>query len=99
MRPLAELLHQDGWTVHGLLLPGFGPEIATLPQRHRDEWIAAVQDALGALRQAGHRPLLLVGYSMGAAEIAAAASTRGIRSRTGWRCWRPSGGKNAHGCG
>ena len=67
MRPLAEMLHQDGWTVHGLLLPGFGPEIATLSQRHRGEWIAAVEDALGALRQAGHRPLLLAGYSMGAA--------------------------------
>jgi carboxylesterase len=67
MRPLAEMLHQDGWTVHGLLLPGFGPEIATLSQRHRGEWIAAVNDALSALRQAGHRPLLLIGYSMGAA--------------------------------
>ena len=67
MRPLAEMLFQDGWTVEGLLLPGFGPEIATLPQRHRGEWIAAVEDTLRALRQAGHRPLLLVGYSMGAA--------------------------------
>jgi carboxylesterase len=67
MRPLAEMLHQDGWTVHGLLLPGFGPEIETLSQRHRGEWIAAVEDALSALRQAGHRPLLLAGYSMGAA--------------------------------
>jgi carboxylesterase len=67
MRPLGQELHQDGWAVRGLLLPGFGPELATLSQRHRSEWIAAVQDELGALRTSGHRPLLLVGYSMGAA--------------------------------
>ena len=29
MRPLGEVLHEAGWTVHGVLLPGFGPQIQT----------------------------------------------------------------------
>lgn len=66
MRPLAALLHQTGWTVQGLLLPGFGAEIATLGQRNYDEWVVAVKSALVEL-QRKHAPLVLVGYSMGAA--------------------------------
>lgn len=66
LRPLAAELHQAGWTVEGVLLPGFGPEIDTLFTRQWSEWTAAVQETVTALQQQ-HRPVILVGYSMGAA--------------------------------
>ena len=66
LRPLGRSLHQAGWTVHGPLLPGFGPEIETLPQRQASEWIEAVRQAVAAL-QSRHDPVILIGYSMGAA--------------------------------
>lgn len=71
MRPLGVALHRAGWTVEGLLLPGFGPQIDTLFDRRREEWVAAIHEALGEL-QRGHTPVLLVGYSMGAALCLAA---------------------------
>jgi len=74
LRPLAAVLQQAGWTVQGLLLPGFGPQIATLGERRWEEWLAAITQALADLRR-DHAPLLLIGYSMGAAlAIGAAAS-------------------------
>lgn len=73
VRPLAESLHRAGWTVQGLLLPGFGPEIETLAKRRHTEWVAAAAEALAGL-QRRHRPTLLVGFSMGAAVSMAAAA-------------------------
>lgn len=67
MRALAGALHGAGWTVEALLLPGFGADIATLTERRHEEWLAAVETAAQRLAGEGHRPLLLVGYSMGAA--------------------------------
>ena len=73
MRPLGEALHRAGWTVRGLLLPGFGPEINALGECTYEDWLVAVEGALRELRQ-DHAPVLLVGYSMGGAlSIAAAA--------------------------
>jgi carboxylesterase len=66
MRPLATTLNAAGWTTRGLLLPGFGPQIDSLFQRHPQEWIAAAAEALSALR-VNHHPVVLIGYSMGAA--------------------------------
>ncbi|MGQ9491556.1 MAG: alpha/beta hydrolase [Anaerolineae bacterium] len=66
MRGLAEALHREGWTVEVLLLPGFGADIATLTGRRYQEWLDAVAVAAQRLQDAGQRPLLLVGYSMGA---------------------------------
>jgi len=66
LRPLAAALHRQGWSVQGLLLPGFGPQIHTLFERNHTEWVGAVTTALARLRQE-HGPVLLVGYSMGAA--------------------------------
>jgi esterase/lipase len=96
MRSLGESLNRDGWTARGILLPGFGADIATLVARRYGEWVAAVEAAAAELRQAGHRPLLLVGFSMGAAvSLAAATAVRpdGLvllapfwwEERPGWR--------------
>jgi carboxylesterase len=66
MRRVGRLLHQGGWTVQGLLLPGFGPAIGELPQHRHADWVAAIEQALDGLRRE-HRRVLLVGNSMGAA--------------------------------
>jgi carboxylesterase len=67
MRGLGDSLHQAGWTARGLLLPGFGADIATLPERRYGEWLKSIQDAATSLLESGAQPLLLLGYSMGAA--------------------------------
>ena len=66
MRPLADILTPSGLTTRGLLLPGFGAQIDSLFQRHPQEWIDAAVEALQSL-QASHHPVVLIGYSMGAA--------------------------------
>ena len=66
MRPLADALHANGWTVRGLLLPGFGSDLDTLPTRRAEDWHESVKHALLELR-AEHSPVMLIGNSMGAA--------------------------------
>ncbi|NWF68864.1 MAG: alpha/beta fold hydrolase [Chloroflexi bacterium] len=66
MRPLAEALHAIGWTAEAPLLPGFGADIATLPQRKRAQWLAAVHAALTDL-QREHHPVIVIGNSLGGA--------------------------------
>lgn len=66
LRPLATVLHQRGWTTRGLLLPGFGPEFETLFDRHQIEWSAALTQAAAELKRQ-YSPVILIGYSMGAA--------------------------------
>ena len=66
MRPLAEALNARGWTVRGLLLPGFGSDLDTLPFRRAEDWTRSVRNALVELRPQ-HGPVMLVGISMGAA--------------------------------
>jgi carboxylesterase len=66
MRPLAPILNSAGWTTRGLLLPGFGAQIDSLFQRTAPDWIDAAVAALQSL-QASHHPVVLIGYSMGAA--------------------------------
>ncbi len=73
MRPLGDALHERGWTCRGLLLPGFGSQIESLPQRVWTEWLDAVMDALADLRR-DHAPLLLVGHSLGGALALSAAA-------------------------
>lgn len=64
LRPLAGELNARGWETQGLLLPGFGPDIHTLPQRRMEDWANAARAALSDLQQR-HRRTLLVGHSMG----------------------------------
>jgi len=65
MRPLGRALADAGWTVRGMRLPGFGPELADVINYSNEEWLRSSIEELKALQNAGHSPLLLVGYSFG----------------------------------
>ena len=77
MLPLGEAFKQAGWSAQGLLLPGFGPELDTLFEQTFQDWIDAAKSALETL-QAQHRPVVLVGYSMGAAVALNVAAERPV---------------------
>lgn len=66
MRPLGRELNATGWTVSGLRLPGFGPELADIIHYDNQDWVNAVLDECKKLQSQGHDPLLLLGYSFGA---------------------------------
>ncbi|MEM6285426.1 MAG: hypothetical protein AAF787_24765, partial [Chloroflexota bacterium] len=51
MRPIAEVLNQQGWTTQGVLLPGFGPQIEQLEQKTAQDWAAHVNGNLQKLRE------------------------------------------------
>jgi carboxylesterase len=74
MRPLAETLHDKGWSVKGILLPGFGSQFARILERGYADWLEAVGQALQTLKQK-YSPVLLIGYSLGGA-LALSAATR-----------------------
>jgi carboxylesterase len=73
MRPLAAQLFEVGWTVQGILLPGFGPHIDSIDQHSQQDWAKAVQQALHDLKRR-YRVVLLVGHSLGAALAMQAAA-------------------------
>lgn len=73
LRSVSNALHGANWTVHNLLLPGFGPDIPTIVDRRWHDWVTAVSTAQAAL-QRDHTTVLLVGYSFGGAVAVAAAS-------------------------
>lgn len=75
MRPVAEILQALGWTVRGMLLPGFGSEIASLGEKRHHDWQDAVEAEIRYLRQ-NYRRVILVGYSMGGALAMNAAKTQ-----------------------
>ncbi len=66
MRPLGHAFKEAGWTVEGVLLPGFGPNIGTLKRRSFHDWIEAVKKSFQALHQE-HERVVIVGNSMGGA--------------------------------
>ncbi len=81
MRPIGQSLADTGWTVRGVRLPGFGPDLADVIKYRNTDWIAAIQEEFKALRQAGHSPLLLVGFSFGGAlalQVAAREALAGL---------------------
>jgi alpha-beta hydrolase superfamily lysophospholipase len=69
MRPLAETLHEQGFWVVGLRIPGHGTAPAGLVDIGWQDFAAATRMAAGYLsRQVGRdRPFFLVGHSLGAA--------------------------------
>lgn len=73
MRPLAVVLNEMGWTVQGLLLPGFGPDINALERVTSRDWADAIHTALRDLRR-NHSEVLLIGHSMGGALSLSAAA-------------------------
>jgi carboxylesterase len=66
MRPLGLNLRDLGWTVNGLMLPGFGADIGTLHQRRFCDWTGAVTASVLKLQQ-DHEAVVVIGYSMGGA--------------------------------
>lgn len=73
VRPLAQQLHERGWSIRAPLLPGFGQEIDTLSDRTHTEWLHAVQASYKALRQETDHAII-IGYSMGGTLALLAAS-------------------------
>jgi carboxylesterase len=73
MRPMGEALQRAGWWADAILLPGFGADIETLPQRSASEWVGAVVKELRDLRRHYER-VMLVGFSLGGALALQAAS-------------------------
>ena len=66
VRGIGKALAENGWHARGPLLPGFGPDIVSLADKRREDWLKAVGAEWGALR-ADHDPCVLIGFSMGGA--------------------------------
>ncbi|MFN8492821.1 MAG: alpha/beta fold hydrolase [Caldilineaceae bacterium] len=80
MRPPAQVLHNAGWTVQGMLLPGFGAQFSEMNRYSQGDWVQAVREALVHLQQ-DYKTVVLVGNSVGAAlalEVAAQQPPAGL---------------------
>jgi len=77
MRSVAEVLHSYGWTVHALLLPGFGIEINSLADKTYDEWLSSVITVIKQHKQT-YEKVILVGLSMGGALSIQASVTSNV---------------------
>ena len=66
LRPLAHELAAAGVTTRGVLLPGFGQDIARLKQVGAEDWLAAARAAWLETRE-GASHTTLIGFSMGGA--------------------------------
>lgn len=76
MSDLADSLYSQGWTVSGLLLPGFGPQLKSLYQQRVEFWIDAISQEIERLKK-DHDPVILVGFSLGGGlAVPAALRTR-----------------------
>jgi carboxylesterase len=63
---LAQELADVGVTARGVLLPGFGPDIARLKKVQAEEWLNAARAAWKEIREGANRTTL-IGFSMGGA--------------------------------
>ena len=78
MQQIGERLNQAGWTVRGLRLPGFGPELVELINHNNRDWVEFIETEIAALKSAGHSPILLVGYSFGGGLALQAAAEKPV---------------------
>lgn len=69
LRAIGERLHDEGFTIIGLRVPGHGTCPRALADADREDWIAAVRIAARGLRERlpEDAPLVLVGFSNGGA--------------------------------
>ncbi len=77
MRAVGRIFAGAGWSVRGLLLPGFGAEFPTLGQQQHTDWHAAIDAALTDLRQRYTR-VVIAGNSFGGALALRAAATQPV---------------------
>ena len=77
MRAVGEVFAAAGWSVHGLLLPGFGVELPTLGHKRQHDWELAVERALTELRDR-HTTVMLAGNSFGGALALRAAARHAV---------------------
>jgi carboxylesterase len=77
LRPLARELADAGVTARGVLLPGFGADIARLKQVRAEEWMAAARAAWNEIREGASRATL-IGFSMGGAVALRLAAETGL---------------------
>ncbi len=77
LRPLAEELHAHEWAVEAMLLPGFGPELASLANKTALEWTTAITDRVDQLRRR-HCRVVIVGHSLGGALAITVSATRSL---------------------
>ena len=77
LRPLAQELVDAGVTARGVLLPGFGSDIARLKKVQAKEWLAAAREAWEEIREGASRTTL-IGFSMGGAVALQLAAEAGL---------------------
>jgi carboxylesterase len=77
LRPLAQELSSAGVTAHGVLLPGFGANIARLKEVRAEDWLAAARAAWEETREGSTRTTL-IGFSMGGAVALRLAAEAGL---------------------
>lgn len=75
MRPLGRALADAGVTARGILLPGFGPDIANLGSIQANDWLRIAGEAWEETL-ASHERAVLVGFSMGGAVALQLAARR-----------------------
>jgi carboxylesterase len=76
MRPLARALADAGVSVRAMLLPGFGPDAASMSRVSADQWVEVAAQAWREERARARRSVLL-GFSMGGAIAATVAAEAG----------------------
>jgi carboxylesterase len=77
LRPLAQELANAGVTARGVLLPGFGTDIARLKTVRAEQWLAAARAAWEEIREGASRTTL-IGFSMGGAVALQLAAEAGL---------------------
>jgi esterase/lipase len=77
LHPIAEVLHSDGWTAQGILMPGSGRDISRLSSLSGTEWRSTIQTTVADL-SAKYERVLVVAYSMGAAMTCASLSPNDV---------------------